>query len=47
MSHSGKSVLTLLFVVEHSWEMLKLMWVRGWLDHVLVVDKSLLEMKVE
>ena len=37
----------MLVAVECGWEMLKPVHVRGWLDHVLVVDKSSLKRKIQ
>ena len=36
----------MIVVVECGWEMLEPIFVRGWLDHMPVGDKSCLEMKI-
>ena len=37
----------MLVVMECGWELVKSEFVRGWLDHVLVVDKSSLKRKIQ
>ena len=41
-----KCVSIMLVVVERGEELLKSEFVRGWVNYVLVVDKSALEMKI-
>ena len=42
-----KCVSIMLVVVEHGEELLKSKFVNGWVNYVLVVDKSALEMKID